>query len=47
VARATPLWPYLIAAAAVLFVLDVTLRRIDLTLISPRLRRSRLLTRAA
>jgi Mg-chelatase subunit ChlD len=47
VARATPLWPYLVAAAAVLFVLDVTLRRIDLTLISTRLRRSRLLTRAA
>jgi hypothetical protein len=27
--RATPLWPYLLAAAIVLFVLDVALRRID------------------
>jgi Ca-activated chloride channel family protein len=30
--RATPLWPYLVAAAALLFVLDVALRRIDLAL---------------
>jgi uncharacterized membrane protein/uncharacterized protein YegL len=28
--RATPLWPYLIAAAALLFVADVALRRVDL-----------------
>jgi hypothetical protein len=28
--RATPLWPYLVAAAALLFVADVALRRIDL-----------------
>jgi hypothetical protein len=31
--RATPLWPYLLAAAALVFVLDVALRRIDFTLI--------------
>ncbi len=31
--RATPLWPYLLAAALVIFVLDVALRRIDFTLI--------------
>jgi hypothetical protein len=31
--RAEPLWPYLAAAAACLFVLDVALRRIDLTLL--------------
>jgi hypothetical protein len=30
--RATPLWPYLVAAAALLFVFDVALRRIDLAL---------------
>jgi hypothetical protein len=30
--RATPLWPYLIAAAALLFVADVALRRIDFSL---------------
>ncbi|HEV3120357.1 MAG TPA: FixH family protein, partial [Isosphaeraceae bacterium] len=30
--RATPLWPFLIAAAAFLFVADVALRRIDLSL---------------
>ncbi len=29
--RPTPLWPYLVAAAVVLFVLDVALRRIDFT----------------
>ena len=34
--RATPLWPYLVAAAALLFVLDVALRRIDLALFLPR-----------
>ena len=37
--RATPLWPYLLAAAALLFVLDVALRRIDLTLLGRRRRR--------
>ena len=31
--RAQPLWPFLIGAAAVLFLLDVALRRIDLTTI--------------
>ena len=34
--RATPLWPYLLAAAALVFVLDVALRRIDFTLIGWR-----------
>lgn len=29
--RTTPLWPYLVAAAVVLFVIDVALRRIELT----------------
>jgi hypothetical protein len=29
--RPTPLWPWLVAAAAVILVLDVALRRIDLT----------------
>jgi Mg-chelatase subunit ChlD len=33
VPRATPLWPYLVAAAALLFVVDVALRRVDLTLL--------------
>jgi len=32
VQRTTPLWPYLVAAALLLFVLDVALRRIDLSL---------------
>ncbi|NOX53734.1 MAG: VWA domain-containing protein [Planctomycetes bacterium] len=43
VARATPLWPYLIVAALLLFVLDVALRRIDFSLLrsqSPRGRSS-------
>ncbi|MDR3639225.1 MAG: VWA domain-containing protein [Isosphaeraceae bacterium] len=31
--RATPLWPFLLMAAALLFVIDVALRRIDLTLL--------------
>jgi hypothetical protein len=31
--RPTPLWPWLITAAAILFVLDVALRRIDLSLL--------------
>lgn len=34
--RTTPLWPYLLAAAALVFVLDVALRRIDFTLIGGR-----------
>jgi Ca-activated chloride channel homolog len=34
--RAVPLWPYLATAAVLLFVLDVALRRIDLTLLFPR-----------
>ncbi len=42
--RATPLWPYLLAAAAMVFVLDVALRRIDLTLLERR--RSGFLTSA-
>ena len=40
------LWPYLAAAAVLLFVLDVALRRIDLALIFPRRRRISLSTRA-
>jgi Ca-activated chloride channel family protein len=47
VPRATPLWPYLVAAAALLFVLDVTLRRIDLTLLRRRPGRPRLIARSA
>jgi Mg-chelatase subunit ChlD len=43
VPRAVPLWPYLVAAAALLFVLDVALRRIDLTIGNVRMRRPRLL----
>jgi uncharacterized membrane protein len=31
--RATPLWPYLLVAAALVFVADVALRRIDFTLL--------------
>src|SRR5581483_8195255 len=31
--RATPLWPYLLLAAAIVFVADVALRRIDFTLL--------------
>lgn len=46
VPRAAPLWPYLLAAAALLFVADVALRRIDLTLFAGR-GRSRLLARPA
>ncbi len=34
--RTTPLWPYLLAAAALVFVLDVALRRIDFTLLGGR-----------
>ena len=37
--RATPLWPYLVAVAALLFVADVALRRIDLAPLADRLRR--------
>lgn len=36
--RPTPLWPWLVTAAAVLLVLDVALRRIDLSLIFGRKR---------
>lgn len=46
VPRATPLWPYLVAAAAVLFVFDVALRRIDFTLLAPRKRRSGVMARS-
>jgi Mg-chelatase subunit ChlD len=35
--RATPLWPYLVAAAALLFLVDVALRRIDFALLLERL----------
>ncbi|WP_165071902.1 VWA domain-containing protein [Paludisphaera rhizosphaerae] len=38
VPRTTPLWPYLVGLAGLLFVLDVALRRIDLSLL-PILRR--------
>jgi hypothetical protein len=39
--RATPLWPYLVMAAAAIFLLDVALRRIDFSLLLPtRPRRS-------
>ena len=34
--RPTPLWPWLVTAAALLLVLDVALRRIDLSLALPR-----------
>jgi len=34
--RATPLWPWLVIAAAILFMLDVALRRIDFSLIFGR-----------
>jgi Ca-activated chloride channel family protein len=37
--RATPLWPYLVAIAATLFVIDVALRRIDLAILLGGLRR--------
>src|SRR5262249_27223291 len=37
--RATPLWPALVAAAALLFVADVALRRIDLAPLATWLRR--------
>jgi hypothetical protein len=36
-ARATPLWPYLVTLAALIFLLDVALRRIDFTLLWSRL----------
>ena len=35
-ARAVPLWPYLLTAAALIFVLDVALRRIDFDLLLGR-----------
>jgi hypothetical protein len=44
--RAVPLWSYLGTAAALLFVLDVALRRIDLALLLQRRRRNPLPTRA-
>ena len=44
--RAVSLWPYLATAAVLLFVLDVALRRIDLTLLSWRRGRTSLSTRA-
>jgi Mg-chelatase subunit ChlD len=37
--RGTPLWPYLIMAAAALFLIDVALRRIDFSLVLDRFRR--------
>jgi hypothetical protein len=40
-ARATPLWPYLVTAAALLFLLDVALRRIDFALVLGGLLRRR------
>ena len=42
VPRATPLWPYLAGLAASLFVFDVALRRVDVTLIGFRTRRRRI-----
>jgi uncharacterized membrane protein len=44
--RAVPLWPYLATVAVLLFVLDVALRRIDLTPFSRRLGRASLSTHA-
>lgn len=46
VPRSTPLWPYLLAVAAGLFVFDVALRRIDLTIFQSRAARNSLLARA-
>lgn len=43
--RATPLWPYLVMAAAAIFLLDVALRRIDFTLLLPRRRPSTIASR--
>lgn len=37
--RATPLWPYLLAVALLIFVVDVALRRIDFTLLTGRIRK--------
>jgi Ca-activated chloride channel homolog len=45
--RAEPLWPLLVAAAVLLFVLDVALRRIDLALLFVNRRRVSLSTRSA
>jgi Ca-activated chloride channel family protein len=42
--RAVPLWPYLAQAAVLLFILDVALRRIDLTIFFPGQRRIALAT---
>jgi uncharacterized membrane protein len=44
--RAVPLWPYLATAAALLFVLDVALRRIDFAILLSRRRQVSLSTRA-
>jgi Mg-chelatase subunit ChlD len=41
VSRPLPLWPYLVMAAALLFVLDVALRRVDAGELAARLRRLR------
>jgi hypothetical protein len=40
VLRAEPLWPYLLSLVAVLFVIDVALRRIDFSLVWPLSRRA-------
>ncbi len=37
--RATPLWPYLLAVALLIFVVDVALRRIDFSLLTGRIRK--------
>lgn len=39
VQQATPLWPYLLTAALILFLLDVALRRLDFSLILGRFRK--------
>jgi hypothetical protein len=41
VLRAEPLWPYLLAAALLLFVADVALRRIDFSLVAGRFAKGR------
>jgi Ca-activated chloride channel homolog len=43
--RAEPLWPYLATAAVLLFVLDVALRRIDLSVVLSRRRRQAVVVR--
>jgi hypothetical protein len=44
-ARATPLWPYLVMAAALIFLADVALRRIDFVLLVGRTRADWVATR--